>query len=291
MTSEWDSTAGRRWAPPRSRLNVYVYIRNIIGHEIVVPERAANPSARSPSAPEVLEVCAGLPRVGVTGSQAMFEDDQRATGERARRRVADAICDRLAAPCAHRRPMLNEPIRIGDQLAMLARMAGLAALPTPGALLLRTRLASIGRVARRRQRAVARAATRLTLKLINTRSQRGVQRGQLIDALRLRRNQRSDRVTAARVDQIDLLAPHNRKIPCKPKESFQTTRRPDDPVNGYAEARRTITTSAGDVKAWRCDRSRSSARRGEAYRHDSGGRTARVSAFGHITRKSSPLTR
>lgn len=49
--------------------------------------------------------------------------------------VANAISDRLAAPRARLRPVLNEPVGIGDQLAMGAPMAGLAALAAPGPLL------------------------------------------------------------------------------------------------------------------------------------------------------------
>lgn len=49
----------------------------------------------------------------------------------------------------------------------------------------------------------------------HTRGQPRVRRDQLVDPRRLRCDQRGDRLSTAAVDQIDLVEPHERKIPCK----------------------------------------------------------------------------
>jgi anti-anti-sigma factor len=61
-----------------------------------------------------------------------------------------AVADLLTAARTDRRPVLDDAVRISDHLTVLARMAGLATLPAPRAVL-RTLLAHIGRVTRGRQ--------------------------------------------------------------------------------------------------------------------------------------------
>jgi hypothetical protein len=133
--------------------------------------------------------------------------------------IADAVvlADRRATGAACRWPVLDQSVGVGDHLTVLARVAGLPALTATG-LLGRPRLARLGRVTRRRQRAVARTAARLTLKLLHPRGEASVRRDQLIDPRRLRRDQCSDRLRIAAVDQTDLVAPHKRKIPCKRRD-------------------------------------------------------------------------
>ncbi|MCP9492059.1 MAG: hypothetical protein MSC31_19610, partial [Solirubrobacteraceae bacterium MAG38_C4-C5] len=99
---------------------------------------------------------------------------------------------------------------------MTTAVAGLAALLAPGPGLLGALRAGGRRVTRRRQRAVRRITTDLTLKLFNTRHQRKHQ----IDHL--------PRVTLDRRPQI--LSPHTARFPAPTRNPPRSR---DDPLNAY----------------------------------------------------------
>jgi hypothetical protein len=135
------------------------------------------------------------------------------------------LADQRAATITLRRPVRLHAIRVSDHRAVLAGMPGLTALRTPRPFLPRPRLTRIRRITRRRQRTVARVTTDLTLELINPCHQ-------LIDPLGLRLNHSHDSIKPGRIQRLNLIPPHERKIPCTPKESCQPARRPPERLRG-----------------------------------------------------------
>jgi hypothetical protein len=130
------------------------------------------------------------------------------------------LIERPAAPLARRRPVLDHTIRISDKLPVAAVTTGLPTLLLPRRPLLPRPLpARLWRVARRRQAAVVRAAADQPLQLLDLALQHS-------DPLGLRRDHTNNNINAGRVQALDLVPPHERKIPCTQQESCPISRRP-----------------------------------------------------------------
>jgi len=131
------------------------------------------------------------------------------TGER--RAVADQLllAERPPAAATSRRPVIDYLVGIGDHLTVVARMAGLAPLPSPRGLGRSLRRAR--RIARRRPRAVARGHSQAALELVHLLTQ-----GR--DLLGLGDQHQHRRLRARRYDPFGILALHTPRIRPSPTE-------------------------------------------------------------------------
>jgi len=129
------------------------------------------------------------------------------------------LTNRRATTTTLRRPIRLDAIRAGNHRPVLAGMTGLPALPAPRTLLLRPLLPGFRRIARRRQRTVARATTDLPLELLYPRHQR--------------QHQIDDRLRIALDRSPELLPPHTARFPATSRNPLRT---PDDPLNAYTPA-------------------------------------------------------
>src|SRR5450755_1171733 len=126
-----------------------------------------------------------------------------------------------AAPPARQRPVLNNPIRVSDQLAMTALMARLPTLFLARRTLPRALLPRLARVPRRRQAAVLRAPVDQPPELGDLRLQRG-------DPLSLRGEQNPHCIPASIERFIRDVRRHERNISCNTRKPFKPTRRPPE---------------------------------------------------------------